>query len=105
MAEINLNKQNFEDEVIKSNIPVLVDFFATWCGPCQMLAPIIEQISEEYKGKIKVCKLNVDEEQELAIKYNVMSIPTLIFFKDGNAIKSSVGFVSKSELIEMMEGI
>ena len=105
MTEINLNKQNFENEVIKSDIPVLVDFFATWCGPCQMLSPIIDQISEEYKGKIKVCKLNVDEEQELAIKYNVMSIPTLILFKDGNAIKSSVGFVSKSELIEMVEGM
>lgn len=103
MLEVNLTKQNFEEEVLNSKIPVVVDFWATWCGPCKMLAPVLEQIAEEYKDKIKVCKVNVDEEQELAMQFQIMSIPTLIFFKDGKKVNTSVGFVSKSELDEMIK--
>lgn len=77
---------------------VLVDFYANWCGPCKMLSPIISEIANEYSNSVKVCKVNVDESQELALKYNIMSIPTLIFLKNGVVIKSVVGFCSKSEL-------
>lgn len=96
--EISLTSENFEKEVLKSNKPVIVDFFATWCGPCKMLLPVIAEIAEKYKEKVKVCKVNVDEEQELAIKYDIVSIPTLIFVKEGKIINSSIGFISKSEL-------
>ena len=101
--EVNLNKENFEQEVIKSDKTVLVDFWATWCGPCQMIAPVVEDIAKE--GKVKVGKVNVDDEQELAITYGVMSIPTLIFFKNGNPVKEVVGFHSKSELKEIIDGL
>lgn len=103
MLEVEITNQNFEEEVLKSEIPVLVDFFATWCGPCKMLSPIISEIAEEYQGKIKVGKVNVDEQTQLAIKFQVASIPTLILFKNGNPVKSSVGFHSKSELEEMLK--
>lgn len=99
--EINLNKNNFEKEVLKEEKLVLVDFWATWCGPCQMIAPVIASIAEE-NDKVKVCKVNVDDEQELAVKYGVMSIPTLIFFKNGNPVKEVVGFHSKGELEEII---
>ncbi|MCR5636667.1 MAG: thioredoxin [Clostridiales bacterium] len=98
--EIELTLQNFEQEVINSKIPVLVDFWAAWCGPCQMLAPVVEEIAEEYDDVIKVGKVNVDEQRELSAKYNIESIPTLLVFKDGKIINSSVGFVTKEELIE-----
>ena len=103
MLEVEITNQNFEEEVLKSEIPVLVDFYATWCGPCKMLSPIISEIAEEYQGKIKVGKVNVDEQTQLAIKFQVASIPTLILFKNGNPVKSSVGFHSKSELEEMLK--
>ena len=102
MLEINLNSKNFEEEVLKSNIPVLVDFYATWCGPCKMIAPVISKIAEEYKGRVKVGKLNVDDENELAMKYEIQSIPTLILFKDGKAMQSLVGLSSKSEIESMI---
>lgn len=101
--EVNLNKENFEAEVLKSEKTVLVDFWATWCGPCQMIAPVVKRIAEEQK--VKVGKVNVDDEQELAIKYGVMSIPTLIFFKNGNPVKEVVGFHSKSELEEIINNL
>jgi len=96
MLEINLSNKNFEEE-IKEGV-VLVDFFATWCGPCKMLAPILSQIAEEYKDKVKVGKVNVDEENELAMKYQISSIPTLILFKNGQPAKSLIGLSSKSEI-------
>lgn len=101
--EVNLNKENFEEEVLKSDKTVLVDFWAIWCGPCQMIAPAIEEIAKQ--GKVKVGKVNVDDNQELAIEYGVMSIPTLIFFKNGNKVKEVVGFHSKSELEEIINGL
>ena len=102
MLEINLTNQNFEEEVLKSDKPVLVDFFATWCGPCKMLEPVVAEIAEDYKDKIKVRKINVDEQRELAIKYRVSSIPTLVLFKNGQAVNILVGFQSKSEIEKMI---
>ena len=99
MAEITLTKQNFEEEVLKSNKPVLVDFWATWCGPCRMIAPIVEEIANEYEN-IKVGKINVDEQEKLAIEYGIMSIPTLILFKDGKEVKRLLGYREKSQLIK-----
>ena len=101
MSVITITKDNFEAEVLASDIPVLVDFWATWCGPCQMLAPVIEEIAAEYEGKIKVGKVNVDEEGELAMAFRIMSIPTLMLFKDGEAAETMVGFRSKADLVKM----
>ena len=103
MAEIKITQDNFEHEVLASDIPVLVDFWATWCGPCQMLSPVIEEIAEEYDGKIKVGKVNVDEEGELAMAFRVMSIPTLILFENGEAVDTSAGFRSKEDIIKMFK--
>lgn len=98
MSKITITKQNFEEEVLNSEIPVIVDFWAVWCGPCQMLAPVIAEISEELSGKVKVGKVNVDEEQELALKFGVTSIPTVMLFENGQAVKTSVGFMDKQQL-------
>ena len=99
MAEVILTKENFETEVLKSDIPVLVDFWATWCGPCMMLSPVIAELAEELAGKVKVGKVNVDEQNELAMQYRVASIPTLLLFKNGELVKTSVGFMPKAEII------
>ena len=98
MSEITITKQNFEEEVLNSEIPVIVDFWAVWCGPCKMLAPVIAEISEELSGKVNVGKVNVDEEQELALKFGVTSIPTVMLFENGQAVKTSVGFMDKQQL-------
>ena len=99
MAEVILTKENFETEVLKSDIPVLVDFWATWCGPCMMLSPVIAELAEELEGKVKVGKVNVDEQNELAMQYRVASIPTLLLFKNGELAKTSVGFMPKNDII------
>lgn len=101
--ELNITKSNFEETVLKSDIPVLVDFWATWCGPCRMVAPIIEEIAEEYSGKIKVGKVNVDEEDELAASFQISSIPTIMLFKDGRVIDMKMGYRPKEEFIKMFE--
>ncbi|MEG1710286.1 MAG: thioredoxin [Clostridia bacterium] len=100
---IKVDNSNFTDEVLKCNKPVLVDFFAVWCGPCSMIAPIIDELSKEKADKIKVCKLNVDEAKSIAIDYGVRSIPTLIFFKDGNIVNTIVGARSKAELAQIID--
>ncbi len=94
---------NFQTEVLESDIPVLVDFYADWCGPCKMVAPIVAELADEYTGKIKVGKLNVDEASETASKYRVMSIPTLMIFKNGTAVDTVVGAVPKKVLQDKME--
>ena len=98
---LKITKENFQSEVLKSDIPVLVDFWATWCGPCKMIAPVIDMIAEEYEGKIKVGKIDVDEENELAMKYGVTSIPTLMLFENGEVVNKKVGFMQKAEIEEM----
>ncbi|MBR3551798.1 MAG: thioredoxin [Clostridia bacterium] len=100
--EITLTKDNFETEVLQSDVPVLVDFWATWCGPCRMVAPIVEEIAQEYDGKVKVCKADVDENEDLAMEYGVMSIPTLMVFKNGALVNTQVGFCTKEQLLEML---
>ena len=105
MIEINLTNQNFEEEVLKKEGLILVDFFATWCMPCQMLAPVLSQIAAENKEKVKVCKVNVDEQNELAMKYEILSIPTIKIFKDGKVEKTLVGLRTKPEIEEVINGI
>ena len=101
MAIIHINNENFEQEVLNSEKPVLVDFFATWCGPCKMLSPILEQVAAE-RPDIKVCKIDVDQEQELAARYNVMSIPTLMVVKDGQIVNQAMGAMPKQALLDFL---
>lgn len=103
MAEVVVTKENFEEEVIKSDIPVLVDFWATWCGPCRMLGPVLEDIAREYDGVYKIAKVNVDEEEELASEYMVMSVPALMVFKNGELGKMSVGYQPKESILRLLQ--
>ena len=96
--EITITKENFESEVLKSDVPVLLDFWATWCGPCMMIAPTLAQIAEEHAGKIKVGKINVDDEMELAMKFGVTSIPLLVVMKDGKIANKAVGAMPKARI-------
>ena len=101
--EIELYKETFEQEVLQSDIPVLVDFWATWCGPCKMIAPIVKELADEYDGKILVGKVNVDEEPDLTMQYNVSSIPTLMVFKNGQLVNKAVGYREKDEILKMLK--
>lgn len=103
MKEITITKENFENEVQKSDKPVLVDFWAAWCGPCRMLAPVIEELAEEYDGRVKVGKVNVDEEPELAAEFQISSIPTVIIFKNGKAAHVETGCQTRERYRSLLE--
>ncbi len=103
MAITTITDDNFQDEVLNSDLPVLIDFWAIWCGPCKMIAPIVEELSTEYDGKAKIGKLDVDSNQETSIKYGVRSIPTLLIFKGGELVETIIGAVPKAKVVEKLE--
>ena len=105
MAEVIVKDQNFESEVLASDIPVLVDFWAEWCGPCRMLAPVVSAIAEKYEGRLKVCKVDVDEASDVAEKYMISSIPAVKFFKNGEIVNESIGFVPQPKLEAIIDEI
>ncbi len=102
MKPIELNEINFEQEVLKANMPVLVDFWAAWCGPCKMIAPIVDEIAGEYESKLKIGKVDVDNNQQIAMQYGIRSIPTLLVFKNGKVVEQIVGAAPKKSLIEKL---
>ena len=102
---VELSERNFDQEVLQSELPVLVDFWAPWCGPCRMVGPIIEELAGDYQGRLKVCKLNVDQEQALAGHYQVMSIPTVLIFKGGQVAERSVGAKPKPSFQKIIDGV
>ncbi|OPX56560.1 thioredoxin [Oceanospirillum multiglobuliferum] len=101
---INVTDASFEDDVLNADLPVLVDYWAEWCGPCKMIAPILAEIAEEYAGKVKVCKLNIDENTDTPPKFGIRGIPTLMLFKSGNVEATKVGALSKSQLAAFLDG-
>jgi len=99
---IEVTDATFEAEVLKADLPVLVDFWAAWCGPCKMIAPIVEELAKDYAGKLKVCKLNVDENNQTAAQFGIMSIPTLMLFKGGKPVERLIGYMPKAKLVEKL---
>ena len=100
---VNLSSENFEQEVLKAETPVLVDFWAEWCGPCKMLAPVLDELAQEYGAKLKVGKVNIDHDQQLSVQYGIQSIPTLLVFKDGQVKEQHIGMKSKSVLKDALD--
>ncbi len=100
---LHLTDDMFENEVIKSDVPVVIDFWATWCGPCRMIAPIIEEMANEFEGKAKICKLDVDNNQQTAMQFGIRSIPTVLIFKNGEVVESIVGAVPKQQIVSKLE--
>ena len=100
---VHVTDTSFESDVLQSEIPALIDFWAAWCGPCKMIAPLLEELSDEYAGRIKVCKIDVDSNPQTAAKYNVRGIPTLLVFKNGSIEATKVGALSKSQLVEFVD--
>lgn len=105
MKTVTITDENFENEVINSDLPVLIDFWAVWCGPCKIIAPVVEQLAEEYSGKLKVGKLDVDNNQETSIKYGVRSIPTLLLFKNGQVKETIIGAVAKQQIVQKVNSV
>lgn len=102
---VNVTSQSWDEEVIQSSTPVMVDFWAAWCGPCKMIAPTIEELAEEYSGKMKVCKLNTDDSPDIASQHQIMGIPSLLFFKEGKVVDKIVGAASKKQFKEKIDAI
>ncbi len=102
---VHLTDGNFKQEVLESELPVLIDFWATWCAPCRIIAPIVEELAKEFDGKLKVCKLDVDSNQNTAVEYGIRSIPTLLFFKNGTVAGQIIGAVPKNKIVEQIEKI
>jgi thioredoxin 1 len=102
-SPLHLTDDSFEKEVLKSDIPVVIDFWAAWCGPCRMIAPIIEEMATEYEGRAKLCKLDVDNNQKTAMQYGIRSIPTVLIFKGGQVVESIIGAVPKNQIVERLE--
>lgn len=100
---LHITDSNFQEEVLKSSVPVLIDFWATWCGPCRMIAPIVEEMAKEYEGKAKICKLDVDNNQQTAMQYGIRSIPTIMIFKGGQVVDSIIGAVPKQTIVERLQ--
>ncbi len=105
MKTITITDDNFETEVINSEIPVLIDFWAVWCGPCKIIAPVVEQLADEFEGKLKVGKLDVDSNQQTSIKYGVRSIPTLLLFKNGQVKETIIGAVPKQQIVQKINAV
>lgn len=103
IMEYTFTSDNFEEEVLKSDLPVLVDMFATWCGPCKMMAPVVAQLAEEYEGTVKVGKLDIDQNVDIVAQYKIMSVPTFLVIKDGEVVAKLIGAVSKEELVEAID--
>src|SRR5262249_3192574 len=103
MSEIEVTDQNFDQEVLKSNQPVLVDFWAPWCGPCRMLSPMVSELAQEYSGRAKICKMNTDDNPNVATKYQISAIPALLFFKNGNLAEQLTGVRPKPEIKTVLE--
>ena len=102
---LEITEQNFETEVIKSELPVLIDFWAVWCGPCKAIHPIVEELAAEYQGKLKVAKCDVDSNQQIALKFGIRGIPTLLIFKNGNVVEQIVGALPKKHIISKLDGV
>lgn len=103
MKEVTITKNNFTSEILESDVPVLLDFWATWCGPCKMLSPIMAEIAEELDGKVKVGKVNVDDEADLAVQFRIVSIPTVLVFKNGEVVNKAIGYQSKEQIVALLE--
>ena len=102
MKTVDVTHENFEEEVLRSQLPVLVDFYADWCGPCRMLSPVMEEIANEFAGKIKVCRVNADEQTKLAARYRINALPTVIAFRNGERVDSSVGVKTKRQILTLL---
>ncbi len=100
---VNISDATFEEEVINSDLPVLVDYWAEWCGPCKMIAPILDELANDYEGRVKICKVNIDENAELPARFGIRGIPTLMLFKNGNSEATKVGAASKAQLVEFLD--